>query len=159
MSVEDDLDMYENSYYRFIEVVEILASTPEEACERVGHFNVAFEIKHDLEAGLYLFNYAGCPLSSAQRKASRDAKINSRASVGVHPYSATKPRAHASSCLGAAQRTSSSVAFSIATNNECQPEISMAKREMRSNNRIKFVPFGYATAQELRSFAAPYSKR
>lgn len=67
MSVEDDKDIYENSYYRFVEVVEILASAPEEACERVGHFNVAFEIKHDLEAGPYLFNYAGCPLNPAQR--------------------------------------------------------------------------------------------
>jgi len=72
MSVEDDKDIYENSYYRFIEVVEILAASPDEACERVGYFNVAFEIKRDLEAGLYLFNYAGCPLSSAQRAAIAD---------------------------------------------------------------------------------------
>jgi hypothetical protein len=30
---------------------------------------------------------------------------------------------------------------------------------MGANHRIKFAPFGHATAQELRSFASPYAKR
>lgn len=68
-AADDEKDIYENSYYHFVEAVKVLAATAEESCERLGNFNVAFETKYDVEAGPYLFNYPACPLSSEQRNA------------------------------------------------------------------------------------------
>ena len=69
LSEEDDRDFYENSYYYFIRKLEVLAASPQDACELLGHFNVAFETKFDLEGADYIFNYACCSLSIEQREA------------------------------------------------------------------------------------------
>src|SRR5690606_28860317 len=62
----EDRDIFENSYYYFIQSVEVLAAPPEKACELLGQFNVCFETKWDIEAGCYLFNSVYCPFSSEQ---------------------------------------------------------------------------------------------
>jgi hypothetical protein len=69
VSEADDKDIYENCYFQFIEAVRVLAASPEEACEMLRGYNVAFETKYDVDAGPYLFNYAECPLSSQSRAA------------------------------------------------------------------------------------------
>lgn len=68
ISGDDQHDLYENSYYYFIVALSTLAASPAECCERQGHFNVVFETKYEVEAGLNLFDYSGCPLSEEQRR-------------------------------------------------------------------------------------------
>jgi hypothetical protein len=68
MRIDIDLDDFENSYRVFKESLEVLAASPEESCNLLGHFNVAFETKLDLESGPYLFNYSSCPFSPVQRE-------------------------------------------------------------------------------------------
>jgi hypothetical protein len=51
ISNEED---FENAYRVFIMCLDALASTPEVACETYGNYNVAWEIKHDVSAGVYL---------------------------------------------------------------------------------------------------------
>ena len=69
ISEDEDQDMYESSYYHFINRLKVLAASPAGACELLGHFNVAFETKFDLENAAHLFNYESCTLSPEQRKA------------------------------------------------------------------------------------------
>lgn len=69
MSTSDERNDFENAYYYFIEALRVLAASPEESCELLGHFNVAFETKFDAEVGPYLFNCSYCPLLSEQRAA------------------------------------------------------------------------------------------
>jgi hypothetical protein len=47
-------ESYRNSYHYFVEAVETLASEPASACERMGDYNVAWEVKDDVQAGKYL---------------------------------------------------------------------------------------------------------
>jgi len=44
----------ENSYYYFIQALEILALPASEQCERMGNYNTAWELKHDVGAVAYL---------------------------------------------------------------------------------------------------------
>ncbi len=69
LSRQEDRDAYENSYYYFIKQLEVLAASPEEACELLGHSNVAFGVKFDLEGSDYIFNYDSCSLEAEQRQA------------------------------------------------------------------------------------------
>lgn len=43
-----------NAYFYFIEAVATLAAEPATQCERMGDYNVAWEIKDDVLAGRYL---------------------------------------------------------------------------------------------------------
>lgn len=48
-----DLD-FDSAYRVFAEALAMLASSPEEQCEAMGNFNVAWELKDDVQAGKYL---------------------------------------------------------------------------------------------------------
>jgi len=48
-----DLDFH-SSYRVFAEALEMLAGEPEQQCEAMGDFNVAWELKDDVQAGKYL---------------------------------------------------------------------------------------------------------
>jgi hypothetical protein len=63
----DQRELFENSYYYFVEALAVLAAPPAQACELLGYFNVAFEAKFDAEAGRYLFNYERCTLSEKNK--------------------------------------------------------------------------------------------
>jgi hypothetical protein len=45
---------FESAYRVFAEALAMLASSPEEQCEAMGNFNVAWELKDDVQAGKYL---------------------------------------------------------------------------------------------------------
>jgi len=49
-----DEEEFHSSYRIFINAVEMLASPPEEQCEAMGNFNVAWELKEDVSAGQFL---------------------------------------------------------------------------------------------------------
>lgn len=51
MSTDDNFD---SAYRVFTEALAMLASSPEEQCEAMGDFNVAWELKDDVQAGRYL---------------------------------------------------------------------------------------------------------
>ncbi|MDB6062005.1 MAG: hypothetical protein JWM78_2108 [Verrucomicrobiaceae bacterium] len=65
----DNLEVFENSFHHFVQAVEVMTLPPQEQCERMGHFNVAFEIKEDVFAGAYLTKANGCYLSFAEAAA------------------------------------------------------------------------------------------
>lgn len=62
-------ESFRNSYYYFIDAVRSLASDPDAACERMGDFNVAWELKDDVQAGRY---FAESDLLSPQAKVEID---------------------------------------------------------------------------------------
>ena len=64
-----DEEAFEASFRVFRNAVEALSKNPSEACEQYGHYNVAWEIRDDITAGLYLFDDPGCELSAEQRAA------------------------------------------------------------------------------------------
>jgi len=66
--MSDDRNEFENYYLRFKQSLEVLAASPEEACELLGHYNVAFETKSDLGYGVNLFSLSSCPFTSEQRQ-------------------------------------------------------------------------------------------
>jgi hypothetical protein len=51
--VEDDEAFY-NAFRVYFMTVEILAAQPDEQCSLMGDYNVAWELKDDAQAGLYL---------------------------------------------------------------------------------------------------------
>ena len=51
MSTDDGFD---SAYRVFAEALAMLASSPEDQCEAMGDFNVAWELKDDVQAGRYL---------------------------------------------------------------------------------------------------------
>ena len=63
----DDRELFENSYYYFIDALEALSAVAEEQCEIMGFFNVAYEIKDDVSNGKHLLQYKFCNLSKDQR--------------------------------------------------------------------------------------------
>lgn len=56
-------EAFETSYHTFIRCLEALASSPEAACKQYGHYNVAWEIKEDVSAGVFLKNNSAHRLS------------------------------------------------------------------------------------------------
>ena len=64
-----DPDSFRNSYYYFIDAVRTLAADAETQCERMGDFNVAWELKDDVGAGKYLIgrNFLGSRQEQAVR--------------------------------------------------------------------------------------------
>lgn len=49
-------EQFANSYYYFVKALKILAAEADRQCALMGNFNVAWEIKHDVSAGLWLLN-------------------------------------------------------------------------------------------------------
>lgn len=47
-------EAFENGYYYFIQAVEVLALSAEAQCQRMGDYNVAWELKHDVAAAEHL---------------------------------------------------------------------------------------------------------
>jgi hypothetical protein len=67
MSNSSAKDDFEDSLYHFVEAVKVLASPPEEQCEAMGNYNVAWEIQHDVwEGGLALVELEASTLNSRQ---------------------------------------------------------------------------------------------
>lgn len=50
----EDIDAFHNSFHYFLDAVETLAAGPEEQCSMMGDYNVAWELKDDVQAGRYL---------------------------------------------------------------------------------------------------------
>jgi len=67
-----DEEVFENSYFYFVDSLQALASPPEVACERYGHFNVAWEIKDDVSRGVYLAESPVSRLSARQAAAIKE---------------------------------------------------------------------------------------
>jgi hypothetical protein len=59
-------EFFENSFHAYIFCLGALASGPEEACERYGNYNVSWEIKYDVSAGVYLANNPAHRLTEQQ---------------------------------------------------------------------------------------------
>ena len=47
-------DLWENGYFHYVASLRALASSPEEACELHGHFNVAYELWYEIRGGVHL---------------------------------------------------------------------------------------------------------
>jgi hypothetical protein len=50
-------DEFENSYYYFVQALQVLAQDALTQCEAMGNYNVAWELKDNLLRGAYLLNY------------------------------------------------------------------------------------------------------
>lgn len=50
----EDESVFFSDYRVFVNAVEMTAMPPEQQCETMGDFNVAWELKHDVEAGKLL---------------------------------------------------------------------------------------------------------
>ena len=66
----DEREAFENGFLHFAHALEVLSLPAAEQCERMGNFNVAWEIKDDVAAAAYLLRspHVG-RLSAAQREA------------------------------------------------------------------------------------------
>lgn len=51
-----DEEAFHSSYRIFLNALEMLSGSPEQQCEAMGDFNVAWELKGDVCAGRYLLN-------------------------------------------------------------------------------------------------------
>ncbi len=65
----EEREAFENSFHYFLKAVDVLASPSEEQCERMGHYNVAWEIKDDVSAGANLIKSVGSGISSEEAAA------------------------------------------------------------------------------------------
>lgn len=53
-TLRTDAEDFLSSYRIFFEALRMLASSAEEQCQLMGNFNVAWELKADVQAGKYL---------------------------------------------------------------------------------------------------------
>ncbi len=51
--LQADESMFHTGYRVFVQAVEILSTSPAEQCELMGDYNVAWELKEDVQAGKY----------------------------------------------------------------------------------------------------------
>ena len=51
-----DEEEFHSSYRIYLQALEMLAETPENQCQLMGDYNVAWELKEDVAAGRYLVN-------------------------------------------------------------------------------------------------------
>ena len=68
-SAISDEESYQNAFYYFIEAVKVLSEPAERQCELMGNYNVPWELKDDVSAGLYLINNPASKLTEGQRLA------------------------------------------------------------------------------------------
>ncbi len=61
-------EAFENGFFYFFEALEILASSPEAQCKRVGNYNVAWELKSDVSAVSYLLQSPSSSRLSAEQR-------------------------------------------------------------------------------------------
>lgn len=72
MTIEPDSDeltpeeQFANSYLYFVKAIEVLAADADTQCLIMGNYNVAWEIKDDVSAGLCLLSLPG-PLTQQER--------------------------------------------------------------------------------------------
>ena len=59
-------DAYESQFLSFLEAVRILEQPAALQCERMGNYNVAWELKDDLGVGEYILNEPACSLTEGQ---------------------------------------------------------------------------------------------
>jgi len=52
--IATDDEEFHSSFRIFLNAVEMLSSSPEEQCRLMGNYNVAWELKEDVQAGKYL---------------------------------------------------------------------------------------------------------
>ncbi len=72
MSTLSDRDDFENAYLSVIRTLGVLAASPEEACEMQGHYNVAQELRQEVEGAPGIFRLPACTLPDAHRIALGD---------------------------------------------------------------------------------------
>jgi hypothetical protein len=63
------IEAFHNSFYHFVETLEILAKDAEAQCEAMGDYNVAWELYHDVGVGEYLANSPQGQLSTQEASA------------------------------------------------------------------------------------------
>jgi|SRR5690242_9722498 hypothetical protein len=63
------IDAFHNSFYHFVEALEILAKDAGAQCEAMGDYNVAWELYHDIGAGEYLASSPQGQLSAQEASA------------------------------------------------------------------------------------------
>ena len=49
-------EAFANAYYYFVRALDVLAADAATQCERMGNFNVAWEIRNDVVSGAYVIN-------------------------------------------------------------------------------------------------------
>jgi hypothetical protein len=59
---------FENGYYYFVRALEVLAEDAPTQCQRMGNYNVAWELKDDVSGGAYLLNYSSSARLSAEQR-------------------------------------------------------------------------------------------
>ncbi|WP_321863545.1 hypothetical protein [Burkholderia cenocepacia] len=64
MSPEEE---FANSYYYFAEALKILAADPDFQCDAMGNYNVAWELKYNVSAGLCMLTLPSRELTEQQR--------------------------------------------------------------------------------------------
>jgi hypothetical protein len=62
-----DKEAFETEFRVFVNAVSILSEPADKQCELMGHYNVAWELKDDVSAGLYLMNNTESNLSHEQK--------------------------------------------------------------------------------------------
>ncbi|WP_175002922.1 hypothetical protein [Burkholderia lata] len=64
MSPEEE---FANSYYYFVEALKILAADADSQCDVMGNYNVAWELKYNVSAGLCMLTLPSRELTKQQR--------------------------------------------------------------------------------------------
>lgn len=60
-------DAFANGLFYFVKALKILAADADEQCQRMGNYNVAWELKDDVSAGAYLLNLPDAPLTQGEK--------------------------------------------------------------------------------------------
>ena len=58
---------FANAFFYFIKALRILAADADTQCERMGNYNVAWELKDDVSAGAYLLGLPGGALTQEEK--------------------------------------------------------------------------------------------
>lgn len=65
--VLSDKDAFANAYYYFVQALEVLAADASTQCDRMGNFNVAWEIKDDVVRGASVMYMPNNDLASVEK--------------------------------------------------------------------------------------------
>jgi len=64
---DSERETFEQSYRNFIDALEVLAKNPEEQCNIMGWYNVAWELKDDISTGRFLLKVSRGYLSDSEQ--------------------------------------------------------------------------------------------
>ena len=64
-----DEDIFANAYHSFVAALKLLASDATTQCMRMGHFNVAWELKNDVSRSARMLELPGCTLTQEEKDA------------------------------------------------------------------------------------------